>query len=329
MIIEAGMFFFSRVLPAVALAGMAAASALAQTYPTKPVHMVVAFAPAGPPDIVGRIVSQRLSEELGVQVVVENRGGAGGTIGTEFVARAAPDGYTLAFGSVSAFMISPVIYANVTYDPVQSFTPLSLVGTSGFALVVDPRLSVRTLKEFIELARSQPGKLNYGSATQGTPPHLLAEMFNTLAGVQIFGIFYKGSADSLTALLKGEVQMMVNQYSALMPMINAGKARALVVTGAKRAPQLPEVPSALEAGLPGFVVDSWFGILGPKGMPGDVVKRLNSAIVRAIASKELTEALNRQGLESLSSTPEEFLALLKSNAPRWAAAVRAAGVKVQ
>jgi tripartite-type tricarboxylate transporter receptor subunit TctC len=232
-------------------------------------------------------------------------------------------------GSIASLLISPALYANVGYDPVNSFSPISVIGVTSFALVVNPKLSARSVKELIDLAKAQPGKLNYGSSTLGTPPHLMAEMFKTQAGADIFGINYKGSADAVTALLSGDVQVMVDQFAALLPLIASGKVRPLMVMSAKRVKQLSDVPSAPEVGLPGLAVESWFGVLGPKGMPPEVVKRLHAEMVKAIASKELVDMLGRQGLEPLSNTPEEYAAMIKADAPKWAAAVKASGAKVQ
>ncbi len=301
----------------------------AQPYPSKPVRMVVPFAPAGPPDILARLISQKLGEGLAQPVVVENRVGAGGIIGSEFVAKAAPDGYTLLFGSVAALLLSPPLYGSRAGYDWTSFTPVSIVGTTTFVLVVNSKVPANTLKELIDLAKAQPGKLNYGASSQGTPPHIVAEMFKTQAGVDIFAINYKGSADSITALLAGDVQMVIDQFAAVLPLISSGKVRPLVVTSNSRVRQLPDVPSAAESGLPGLNVDSWFGILGPKGMSGDVSRRLHGELVKAIGSKDLMAALERQGLVPATSTPEEFGAMLKRDAPRWAAAVKASGAKVE
>ena len=298
-------------------------------YPQKPIKMVVPFAPAGPPDILARLVSQKLAEQLGQAVFVENRPGAGGIIGAEAVAKAPPDGYTLLFGSIASLLISPALYRNVGYDAVTSFSPVSVVGVTSFVLVVNPKLPVHSVKELVELAKAQPGKLNYGSSTLGTPPHIMAEMFKTQTGTDIFGVNYKGSADAVTALLAGDVQIMIDQFAALLPLIASGKVRPLVVTTEKRVMQLPDVPAAPEVGLPGFAVESWFGVLGPRGMPAEVVKRLHAELVKAVGSKDLMNALARQGLEALSSTPEQYAARLKADAPKWAAAVKASGAKVQ
>lgn len=319
---------FARLLLA-AIGTFAFASVALAQYPQKPVRMVVPYAPGGPPDILGRLVSQKLGEQMGQAMFVENRPGAGGIIGAESVAKAAPDGYTLLFGSIASLLISPALYANVGYDPVTSFSPVSVVGVTSFVLVVNPTLPAHSVKELVGLAKAQPGKLNYGSSTLGTPPHIMAEMFKTQTGTEIFGINYKGSADAVAALLGGDVQIMVDQFAALLPLIASGKVRALMVTTDKRVKQLPDVPAAPEVGLPGLSVESWFGVLGPKGMASEVVNRLHAEIVKAVASKDLAAALGRQGLEPKSSTPEEYVARLKTDAPKWAAAVKASGAKVQ
>jgi tripartite-type tricarboxylate transporter receptor subunit TctC len=303
--------------------------ALAQSFPLKPLRMIVPFAAAGPPDILGRVVSQKLAEGLGQPVIVENRVGAGGTIGSEAVAKAAPDGYTLLFASIASLGISPALYPNVAYDPVKSFAPISLVGTTSFVMFVQPSMQAKTLREFIALAKSKPGQLNYGASTSGTPPHLMMEMFKSQAGVDIVGINYNASAAAITALLAGHVQVVVDQFAAALPLIAAGKVRPLVVTSEKRVKQLPDVPAAPEAGLPGFTAVSWFGVVAPRATPNDIVKRLNAELVKAIGTKDLGDRLMKFGLEPTPSTPEQFAAIIKSDVPKWAAAVKASGAKVQ
>ena len=319
-----GLAFFAPLFAALFSLPVAQAQ-----YPQKTIRMIVPFAAAGPPDILGRLIAQKLGEQMGQSMIVENRAGAGGTIGARFVAEAAPDGYTLMLGSIASLLISPALYAKPGYDPINSFAPISVIGETSFALVVNPKLPAHSVKELSNLAKAQPGKINYGSSTLGTPPHLMAEMFKSQAGVDIFGINYKGSADAVTALLSGDVQVLVDQYAALLPLIGSGKVRPLMVMSAKRFKGLPDVPSAPEAGLPGLAVVSWFGVLGPKGLPADVVKRLHGEMVKAIGSKELTDMLGRQGLEPLTSTPEEYAAMIRTDAPKWAAAVKASGAKVE
>ena len=311
------------------VAALWAPPVLGQSYPQKPLRMIVPFAPAGPPDILGRVISQKMAEGLGQPVIVENRVGAGGTIGSQAVAKAPPDGYTMLFASIASLGISPALYPNVAYDPVSSFAPISLVGTTSFVMFVHPSLPAKSLQELVALAKSKPGQLNYGASTSGTPPHLMMEMFKSQAGVDIVGINYNASAAAVTALLAGHVQVVVDQFAAALPLIAAGKVRALVVTSEKRVKQLPDVPSAPEAGLPGFTAVSWFGVVAPRGTPNDIVKRLNAEIVKAIGMKDLSATLVKFGLEPAHSTPEQFAAIIKADVPKWAAAVKSSGAKVQ
>ena len=309
--------------------GLWTASASAQAYPQKPVKLVIPSAAGAAPDIIGRIVAQRLSENLGQSMIVENRPGAGGIIGTDAAAKAAPDGYTLLLGTAAFLSVSPALYKKVTYDPVNSFAPISMIGTNMYVMVVNPSVPARTVEELIALAKSKPGALNYGSSTIGTPSHLVMEMFKTAAGVNIVGVHYIGSAQALTSLLAGDVQVAIDTFASSLTQIRAGKVRPLVVTGSKRAKELPDVRSAPELKLQGFQADGWFGLLAPKGTPNDIVRRLHAGMVNALSSRELIEALDRQGVDAAHSTPEEFLARLKTDGVRWAAVVKTSGVKVQ
>ena len=305
------------------------APASAQAYPQKPVKLVIPSAAGAAPDIIGRIVAQRLSENLGQSMIVENRPGAGGIIGTDAAAKAAPDGYTLLLGTAAFLSVSPALYKKVTYDPVNSFAPISMIGTNMYVMVVNPSVPARTVEELIALAKSKPGALNYGSSTIGTPSHLVMEMFKTAAGVNIVGVHYIGSAQALTSLLAGDVQVAIDTFASSLTQIRAGKVRPLVVTGSKRAKELPDVRSAPELKLQGFQADGWFGLLAPKGTPNDIVRRLHAGMVKALSSRELIEALDRQGVDAAHSTPEEFLARLKTDGVRWAAVVKTSGAKVQ
>jgi tripartite-type tricarboxylate transporter receptor subunit TctC len=305
------------------------AIAFAQAYPLKTVRMIMPSASGTAPDIVGRIVSQKLSEGLGQTVIVENLPGAGGIIGTDAVARSAPDGYTLLMGTASFLSVSPALYSKVTYDSVNSFEPISMIGTTTYVMVVHPTVPARSVKELIALAQSRPGQLNYGASTSGTPSHLVMEMFKSAAGVDIVGVHYIGSAQALTSLLAGDVQVVIDTFASSLTQITSGKVRPLVVTSSRRAKQAPDVPSASEIDLPGFEADGWFGLLAPKGTPNDIVKRLHREVVKAISSRDLIEALERQGVDAAPSTPEEFLARLKTDAVRWATAVKVSGAKVQ
>ena len=303
--------------------------ALAQAWPQKPIRVFIGFAAAGPPDIATRIIAPKLGEGLGQPVVVENRPGAGGMIAMEHVARATPDGYTLALATVGTMILAKALIPKAAYDPLTSFVPIGTYAKTSFIVVSSPSLPARTLKEFLGLAKSQPGKLNYGSSTPGSPPHILAEMFKTQAGVDIFGITYKGSADAVTRFLSGDVQMMVDSYAILGPLISANKARALLVTSSSRSKKLPDVPTAREAGLPDFAVESWFGLVAPTGTPDAAVRRMNAELVRTMAFKDIIAAIERLGLDITTSTPEEFSATIRRDWPKWSAAVKASGAKTQ
>jgi tripartite-type tricarboxylate transporter receptor subunit TctC len=306
-----------------------AGQALAQTWPQKPIRVFIGFAAAGPPDIATRIIAPKLGEGLGQPVVVENRPGAGGMIAMEHVARATPDGYTLALATVGTMILAKALIPKAAYDPLTSFVPIGTYAKTSFIVVSSPSLPARNLKEFTALAKSQPGKLNYGSSTPGSPPHILAEMFKTQAGIDVFGITYKGSADAVARFLSGDVHMMVDSYAILGPLIAANKARALLVTSSSRSKKLPDVPTAREAGLPDFAVESWFGLVAPAGTPDAAVRRMNAELVRTMASKDIIDAIERLGLDITTTTPEEFGATIRRDWPKWSAAVKASGAKTQ
>src|SRR5918999_2578830 len=293
-------FAFSLVLV------LFAAAATAQGYPSKPIQLIVPFPPGGPTDIVGRLVAQKISEGLGQPVIVENRAGAGGTVGSIAASKAAPDGYTLLYGSTSTLAIAPSLYRNLPYDPRKSFAPISLVSRGPILVAVNAQVPARTLKEFIELARKQPGKLAYSSAGSGTPPHLAGELFKTVAGVDLLHVPYKGGAPAITDLVGGQVQAIFEGQVALAPHLQSGKVRALAITGEKRNPTLPDVPTAREAGLPQYEANFWSGLVAPAGTPAEAIQRLNSVLVKALSSAEVRETLTRQGLEPAGNSPKEF-----------------------
>ena len=301
---------------------------LAQPYPSKPIHLVVPFPPGGPTDIVGRMVAQKLSDGVGQNVVVENRPGAGGTVGSASVAKAAPDGYTLLYGSTSTLAIAPSLYKNLSYDPQKAFAPISLVSSGPIIIAVNEKVPARTLKEFIELAKSSPGKLAYGSGGNGTPPHLAGELFKTVAGVDLLHVPYKGGGPAITDVAAGQVQAIFEGQVALMPHFQSGRVRPLAITGAKRSPALPDVPTATEAGLPKYDANFWSGVVAPAGTPPEVIARLNSALVKALGSAEVRDTLTKQGLEPAGNAPREFAEHIRAEAQKWAAVVKASGAKV-
>ncbi len=321
-----------RVLSAVAAvaAVTVAASALAQApaYPSKPIRLVVPFPPGGATDILARDVAQRLTEAWGQSVVVDNRPGAGGNIGTELVAKAAPDGYTLEMGTVGTHAINASLYAKMPYDPVKDFAPVILVAGVPNVLVVNPSLPVNSVAELIAYAKANPGKLNFASSGNGTSIHLSGELFKVMAGVQMVHVPYKGSAPAVQDLIAGQVQLMFDNLPPSLPQIRAGKLRALAVTSATRAPALPDVPTIAEAGLPGFEASSWFGILAPAGTPPAIVAKLNTEIGKWLATPEAQEKLRSQGASPAGGSPEDFAKHIAAETTKWAKVVKDSGAKI-
>ncbi len=300
----------------------------AQTWPQKPIRVLIGFATGGPPDLVTRVVAPKLGEYLGQPIVIENRPGAGGVIAMEAVANSPPDGYTLALGTVGTLFLAKALLPSAPYDPL-SFVPVGIFAKQEFILITHPNLPVNTLKEFIELAKKQPGKLNYGASTPGSPPHMLAEMFKDQAGVDIFGINYKGSADAVQRFLAGDVQMLVDGYSILGPLITSGKAKALLVTSPQRMKKLPDVPTALEVGLPNYVIETFFSLVAPPGTPTAIPRRMHAEMVKTLQDKSVLEVMDRLVMAPYVSTPEELGSVIKTDWPKWNNAVKAAGIKVQ
>ncbi len=313
------------VLPLVA-ALLAPLGALAQEYPTRAIRLVVPFAPGGGNDALARLVSQKLAAGLGQPVIVDNRPGGGGVTATEQVARATPDGYTLLLGFVGPLTMSPGMQ-KVGYDPVTAFEPISLVAQGYQVLAVNPAVPATSVQELVTLAKSKPGVLNYASGGQGTPLHLVPELFKQAASVDIVHVPYKGSGPAATAVLAGDAQLMFGSMVATVPQAKGGKLRALAVTSPQRVAALPDVPTLGEVGYPGVEASSWYGILAPAGTPPAVVARLNAEIVKAVASADFRETLAAQGQEAMSSTPEEFRAFIKAELDKWTRVVRSAGIK--
>jgi len=304
-----------------------AADASAQ-YPSKPIKFIVPFPPGGPTDIVGRVVAQKLSGGLGQPIIVENRPGAGGTVGTEAVSRLPGDGYTLLLGTTGTLANAPSLYPNLGYDPLKSFAPISRLTNGVFLVVVQDSVPAKNLRELIQLARSVPGQLAFGDGGNGTPPHIAGEMFKIAAGVDLLHVPYKGMGAAVTDLVAGRIQLLFEQLPALHAHIRAGKIRALAVAGSKRLPQLPEVPTTGEAGLSGYEVSGWFGLLAPTRTPRDIVMRLNGEVQRALESKEVRETFWNQGTEPVGGTPEQFAAFIGEEGAKWGRAIRMSGAKV-
>jgi tripartite-type tricarboxylate transporter receptor subunit TctC len=308
------------------LAGLAVAAA--QTYPNRPITLVVPFPAGSTTDLVGRILADRLGEQLGQRVVVDNRGGAGGVVGTEAVMRAAPDGYTLLMGTIGTHAINPYVYPKVSYDPVKDFSPIIEFGTAPNVLVVNPGLPVKTVKELIEYVRARPGQTNYASSGNGTSNHLSGAMFAAREGLKASHVPYRGGAQAITDLLRGEVQFMFYHYLPLLPHINEGKLRPLAITSAQRISALPDVPTMAQAGIADFEVSAWFGVYGPAKMPPELVTRLNKIIAAIMESEATKKSLIEQGIDPVHGSPDDLLALTKSEMARWSKAVEQAGAKL-
>jgi len=303
--------------------------ASAQTqYPTKPIRLIVAFPPGGSTDIIARVIGQKLGERLGQQIVIDNRGGAGGTLGTEIAAHANPDGYTLTMGTTSTHVVAASVYAKLRYDPAKNFAPITLVASTPYLLVVHPAVQARTLQEFVAVARSQPGKLNYASAGAGTTTHLAMEMLKTAAGLDLVHVPYNGNGPANTATLGGQVQALFGSMPAVLPHAKAGRVRALAVGSAKRSPSYPEVPTVAESGYPGYEASLWLGFMAPAGTPQPVIGRLHKELVAVVGTPEMKETLLRNGAEPVTNTPDEFGALIKAEIVKYAKVVKAAGVRI-
>ena len=307
---------------------LVAAWASAQTYPVKPIRIVVPFPPGGATDILARDVAQKLTEAWGQQVIVDNRPGAGGNIGSELVAHSAPDGYTLEMGTVGTHAINASLYAKMPYDHVKDFAPVILVAGVPNVLVVNNAVPANSVAELIAYAKANPGKLNFASSGNGTSIHLSGELFKVMAGVQMTHIPYKGSAPALQDLLGGQVQLMFDNLPPSLPQIKAGKVRALAVTSLTRAPALPDVPTVAESGLPGFEASSWFGILAPAGTPPAIVAKLNAEIAKWLATPEAKEKLAKQGANAAGGTPEDFAKHIAAETAKWAKVVKDSGAKI-
>jgi len=306
-----------------------ATGAAAQTYPAKPVRIVVAFAPGGPADVMARLIGNRLAATLGQPFVIENRPGAGGTIGARAVAEAEADGHTLLLANTSTLVIGPVVYKNVGYDGAKSFAPVAVLGTTSNVLVVHPSVAARSVGELIALAKAQPGKLNYSSPGSGTPPHLIGEMLKLKTGTEIVHVPYKGGGPSMQAVVAGEVQMTFENPSVSLPLVQGGQVRGLAVTSEKRNPQAPDVLTMIEGGVADFVSVSFTGVAAPAGTSAEIVGRLNAAINDGLKSGEIEAAFAKLGVEPRIGAPDDFAAFLTRERERWGPVIKAAGVKVE
>ena len=305
-------------------AGHASAQKKAEAYPTKPIRMIVPFAPGGGTDIVARAMAQKLTESLGQSVIVDNRAGAGGTIGAETAVRSVPDGYTLAM--VSGSYAANAALFKLPYDPVNDVTPISLIGQTGFLVSLHPSVAAKNMKEFIALAKAKPGSINYASTGTGGITHLATELFATMADVKMTHIPYKGTGPALIDLLGGQVQMMVGALPAMVPQHKSGKVRGIAVTTSKRNGAVPDVPTVAET-VPGYEAILWYAFFGPKNLPKDVVTLLNGEITKAISTPEMKERMASEGLDPVGGPPSQFGDVLKRDVPKWTKVVKDANIK--
>jgi tripartite-type tricarboxylate transporter receptor subunit TctC len=318
---------FVRVI-ALFAAVLAAAQALAQAYPTRPIRMLVPFAPGGTVDIVARLLGAKLAEELGQQFVVENRGGAGGTIATAMLAKSPGDGYTL-MTMHQGLAFNAALYSNLSYDTLDDLAPVAYVGATPNVLVVSEALPVKTLQEFLAYARANPGRIAYGSGGVGSAGHLSVELLQSLTGTKLTHVPYKGSGPALTDLISGQIQAMLLTMPAAMPFVKGGKVRAIATSGARRSPALPELPTIAQAGVPGYEYMPWYGVFGPAALPRELAVRLNQAINKTLADAGVRDRLAQQGLEAQAMTSEQFAELVRADVARWGKIIREVGVRAE
>jgi len=301
----------------------------AQEYPTKPIRLVITYPPGGNTDLVGRALALKLGEFMGQQVVVDNRGGAGGVLGSMITAQSAPDGYTIMLGTSAGMVINPLLSRKLTYDPVRDFAPVSMVVIVPQLLVINPQLPVKNVRELIAFAKAKPGYLNAGSSGVGTPNHFGTELLKWLAGVDFVHVPYKGGAPALTDLLGGQIQMAFSSVPAVLPHIKAGRLVALGVGSAKRSPALPNIPTIAEAGVPGYEYTTWYGIFAPAKTPRTLIARLNAEIVKAMETPDIKDRFTALGGDPDPGTPEELRAYMANESAKWAKIIKAANIRIE
>jgi len=316
-----------RVVICGLLAGLFSVAAPAQDYPNRPIRVLVGFAPGGGADLTARAVAQAVNEAWKVPGVVDNRPGAGGNVAAEIAARANPDGYTLLATSPGPVAVNQSLYAKLAYDPVKDFVPITLVGASANVLVVHPGLGVKSVKELIELARTKPGALNFGSSGIGSTPHLSGELFKMYAKINMVHVPYKGAGAAVTDLMAGRLQLMLVSAPSVVSQIKAGRLRALAVTSAKRAAIMPELPTMDEAGVKGYEADVWWGLLAPAGTPRAIIDRINAVVVKGIKGPDIRQQFTRVGADVVGNSPAEFTKFLRNEVSKWSEVVRVSGAK--
>ncbi len=314
-----------RVVWSIALV-VVALPGFGQSYPVRPIRLVIPYPPGGGTTLIGRPLAQRVSDSLGQQLVVDNRGGANGTVGMELAAKAPPDGYTIVLALTAQLAINPSFYPQLPYDPVRDYAPVTLLGTAPYLLVAHPSVPVKSLKELIELARSKPGQLTFASSGTGGIPHLAFEMLKSIAGIDMIHVPYKGGGAALPSLIGGQVQFTISTVSPVQPHVRSGRLRAIAVTSAKRSQTMPELPTIAET-LPGYAVSTWYAVLAPARTPQTIVARLNGAFVKALDIPEIKETLLTYDFEAIGSTPEQLGQYIRSEIARWAKVVKASSAK--
>jgi tripartite-type tricarboxylate transporter receptor subunit TctC len=314
-----------RCLAAALLLATAASCAIAQGYPTRPVRLVVPYPPGGITDVLARVIAQRISLDWGQQMIVDNRAGASGNTGVASVAKSAPDGYTIVFGNSSTHAINGALFKSLPFDPQKDFEPVTLVASVSNVLLVGPDMRARNLKELIAMAKAEPGKLTFASNSTGSSNHLTGELLKSMAGIDMLHVPYKSSTTASLDLMAGRLSLMFDNVTTAVPNVKSGRLRALAVTSPKRVAALPDVPTMVESGLPGFVVTPWWGVFAPAGTPRPVVDKLNRDIISVLNSQEVREHFASQGTDVGGNSPEEFARFVRSEASRWAEVVRASG----
>jgi tripartite-type tricarboxylate transporter receptor subunit TctC len=322
------MLSLVKTVLATAVLATVSAGASAADYPTKPIRLVVPFAAAGTTDFLARAIAQKLGQNMGTSVVVDNRPGAGGNIGSDIVAKADPDGYTLLLGTVGTHAINASLYKKMPYDTVKDFAPVTLVASVPNIVVVNPSVPVKSIKELLALAKSKPGQLTFASSGNGSSIHLSGELFKSMAGVDMLHVPYKGSGPAVSDLVGGQVNLMFDNMPSSLPHVKSGRLRAIAVTGSKRSPAVPDLPTIAESGVPGYDSVAWFGVLAPAGTPPAIVHKLNAEIIKVLKSPDVAQRLSSQGAEPVYNTPEEFSAYIKTEMGKWAKVVKASGAQV-
>ena len=318
-----------NVLVVLISAILAAASAVAQTYPNRPIRLVVPFGPGGSNDIVGRILAAKLGENVGQPIIVDNRPGAAGTVGTDAVVKSPPDGYTVMIGATSTIAANVGLYPKRGFDPVKSLSPITQIAEGSFLMAVPASSPAKSVREFIELARANPGQLNYGTSGRGSSMHLMGEMFKIMAKVDMVHVPYKAGGPAIADLAVNRVQLLYSDLAALLPFVKSGQVRALAVTTPKRSSLLPDLPTMSEAGVPGYDATSWYGMLGPAGMPRDLVMRLNGEFARIVHGAEVKERFAAMGIEPVTGTPEEFASYIRGQVVKWSEVAKSSGVELE